>query len=126
VNVYGVDWDFALVAYRPTVNVVIIQVGVSFTLMYEPRGLDKMHRRRNKLDEIPPEQRDVQVRVMLWRQVNLASQHTSIPQSVSLKTSRMSKEKRISARSDLILHIYMHHERNKRRTIVLSAYHPVI
>ena len=78
-NVYRVDWDFALVAYRPMVNAVIIQVGVSFTLMYEPRGLDEMHRRRNKLDEIPLEQRDVQVRVLLWREVNLASQHTSIP-----------------------------------------------
>lgn len=82
-NVYRVDWDFALVAYRPTVNAVIIQRGVSFTLMYEPRGFDEMHRSRNKLDEIPLEQRDVQVRVMFWREVNLASQHTSIPPNQS-------------------------------------------
>ena len=123
-NVYRVDWDFALVAYCPMVNAVIIQVGVSFTLMYEPRGLDEMHRRRNKLDEIPLEQR----RVMFWREVNLGSQHTSIPPNQSHSKLHVSefKERWISARSDLILQIYMHHVEKQTphhsfiRTIQLS------
>ena len=85
---YRVDWDFALVAYRPTVNAVIIQRGVSFTLMYEPRGFDEMHRSRNKLDEIPLEQRECSQSYVLAGSQFGKPTHVDPAQLVSLKTSR--------------------------------------